>query len=463
MKGRLYGGDMKRMKVGILFFYLAASVLCCVKEKNDPAVDAENTDAETSVEEIQAAVDEETPALYWRMPPALTSMTVEEAVSGIEMSSLAEDGKNLIKDRLLGKLIDVPYRGNNWWYISAGEEVAGTIHYSTIDDVEIFVLTRWFRTDEDIYTYDLCEKVLVYPHYGKELWLRTVEGVPNPGRKDSGEISVLGLITFPKYSEPPEKERKHCPPEVLIIDNNTGEMKIEENTDNRYEVFLNYGVPYRYGITPEILLSDWRSFGKTDSGYGRRGQYFRLRRENDIYTITYTDLEKNPPITLVESGSLEMCKETYMQEFREFILTTENNTFRFQIYPFGVYYEDYHPMCFMTSSFIPEGKVGYERKNDIIRPYPYADPPHILNPNILTWVEDISFITDDNVRLREGPGTSEAVVKVLKNREILKFLEISEEREFIDGYYDHWYKIKTEQGDIGWVYGMYISFPSHGR
>jgi hypothetical protein len=447
---------MKRMKVGILFFYLAASVLCCAKEKNGSAGDAENTDAETSFEEIQAAGDEETPALYWKMPPKLTSMTVEEAVSGIDMSSLTEDGKNLIKDRLLGKLIDVHYRGNNWWYIGAGEEVAGTIYHSTIDDVRIFVLTRPFRNDEDIYTYDLCEKVLVYPHYGKELWLLSVEGVPRPGSKDSGEISVLGLITFPKHSEPPEKERKHYPPEVLIIDNNTGEMKIEENTDNRYEVFLNYGVPYRYGITPEILLSDWKAFGKTASGYDRQ-QYFRLRRENDIYTITYTSFDNETPVTLVESGTLEMSKEIYMQNFREYVLTARNNTFTFQIYP--SYYEDAHPVCFMASSFIPEGKVGYVRKNDIIRPVPYAEPPDRLNPNILTWVEDISFITDDNVRLREGPGTSEAVVKVLKNGEILKFLEISEEREFIDGYYDYWYKIKTEQGDIGWVYGMYIAFP----
>lgn len=453
---------MKRIKIGILFFYLAASFLCCAKEKDDSAEEAGIPGAEAPVEEIQVASGEEMTLPYWEMVPKLTSITVKEAVSGIDMASLTEDDESVIKDRLLGKLVYLSRGENGWWDVCTGEETTSTIYHTAIDDVDFFILARPFINDGEFFSYDICEEVLVYTHYGKELWLTSVEGIPKPGQKNSSGFSALGLITFLKYSEPPENKRKHYPPEVLIIDNITGKMRIEENTDNRYEVFLNYGVPYRYKITPEILLSDWKAFGKTASGSDRR-QYFRLRRENDIYTITYRSFDNEMPVTLVESGTLEMSKEIYFQSFREYILTTDNNTFTFRIYPFGVYDEADHPVCAMASSFILEGEVGYERKNDIIRPIPYADPPDRLNPNILTWVEDISFITDDNVRLREGPGTSEPVIKVLKKGEMIEFLEISEEREFIDGYYDYWYKIKTQQGDIGWVYGMYMSFPSHGK
>jgi hypothetical protein len=457
MKGRFYGGCMRKIKIGI-FLYFAIGVLCCRKEKGAFSEGAVNSDTGAVVEEIQE-VSEEVPLNYWEMPPKLTSIRIEEAVSGINMALLTEDDETLIKDRLLGKLVHIPGRGTDWWYVvDGGNNITAKIHYTTIDDVRIFVFARPFKNGEEIFSYDICESVLVYPHYGKELWIPPVEGMPGPRDTDPGEFSVLGLITFTKYAKPPENERKHYPPEVLVINNITGEMKVEENTDNRYEVFLSYGVPYRYEITPEILLSDWKAFGKTASGINRL-RYFKLRRENDIYTITYRNFDNEPALILVESGTLEMNKEIYTQSFREYVLTTINSTFTFRIYPFDVYYEDDHPVCFMTASFVPEGDVGYVRKCDIIRPY----SPDSMNPNILTWMDDISFITDDNVQLREGPGTSEAVIKMLKKEEIVEFLEISEGQEFIDGYYDHWYKIKTRQGDIGWVYGMYLSFPSHPK
>jgi hypothetical protein len=102
---------MQKIRMRILF-YLVLSVLCCRKEKSAFSEGVVNSDTGAAVEETQE-VSEEVPLNYWEMTPKLTSMRIEEAVSGMDMALLTEDDKTLIKDRLLGKLIHIPGRGTD--------------------------------------------------------------------------------------------------------------------------------------------------------------------------------------------------------------------------------------------------------------------------------------------------------------------------------------------------------------
>lgn len=66
------------------------------------------------------------------------------------------------------------------------------------------------------------------------------------------------------------------------------------------------------------------------------------------------------------------------------------------------------------------------------------------------------FVTDDSVRIRSQPNLGGEVLGVLPKDTIGEVLAESHLR-MIHGETHPWYKVKTADGIIGWIYGKYLS------
>lgn len=65
-------------------------------------------------------------------------------------------------------------------------------------------------------------------------------------------------------------------------------------------------------------------------------------------------------------------------------------------------------------------------------------------------------VTEDNLRLRAGPGLNHGVITLLQKGSSLSVSNLSEEKEQIGGEKSFWLKVKTTGGKSGWVYGRYV-------
>ena len=66
------------------------------------------------------------------------------------------------------------------------------------------------------------------------------------------------------------------------------------------------------------------------------------------------------------------------------------------------------------------------------------------------------IINSNNLRLRENYNLNSDVIVLLPKNEVVSVLEISPYREKIGNMYEHWYKVKTANNEIGWVYGYFL-------
>lgn len=67
------------------------------------------------------------------------------------------------------------------------------------------------------------------------------------------------------------------------------------------------------------------------------------------------------------------------------------------------------------------------------------------------------YITATKLNLRSKPSLEGKVITVLDKGDRVTFLEKSSETEYIDEVEDYWYRVRTSEGDEGWLFGKYIS------
>jgi hypothetical protein len=77
--------------------------------------------------------------------------------------------------------------------------------------------------------------------------------------------------------------------------------------------------------------------------------------------------------------------------------------------------------------------------------------------NFIDFTPDAN-INDERVNLRTEPNKASDVVFLLNKGTLIETIGINSSRGKISELNDHWYKIKTEMNQIGWVYGEYITF-----
>jgi hypothetical protein len=66
------------------------------------------------------------------------------------------------------------------------------------------------------------------------------------------------------------------------------------------------------------------------------------------------------------------------------------------------------------------------------------------------------LIKDNGLRIRSNPGTDAEILGILNIDEYVSILAVTEEKQIIDNSLDYWYKIKTSENIIGWIFGKYV-------
>ncbi len=70
--------------------------------------------------------------------------------------------------------------------------------------------------------------------------------------------------------------------------------------------------------------------------------------------------------------------------------------------------------------------------------------------------KEVAVVIQDNTAMRVDPLLYSARVAILKRAEVVQLLDISKGKATIGKDRDYWYKIRTESGFVGWVYGSNI-------
>lgn len=78
-------------------------------------------------------------------------------------------------------------------------------------------------------------------------------------------------------------------------------------------------------------------------------------------------------------------------------------------------------------------------------------------------IPETAIVQYEGLKVRNGPNTMSAEVGKLSDGQQVKLLTRSPEKVKIATMEAHWYRIKTDQGLIGWVYGAYLDIESSAR
>lgn len=94
------------------------------------------------------------------------------------------------------------------------------------------------------------------------------------------------------------------------------------------------------------------------------------------------------------------------------------------------------------------------------------------NPDYFAFYAPFVFMTDkiddpyeegviigDNVRLREGPGSTEKIIGSLSWDIVKTIYDENSTKEVIGGESHYWVNVKTSKGEVGYVYGKYFRVP----
>jgi hypothetical protein len=198
----------------------------------------------------------------------------------------------------------------------------------------------------------------------------------------------------------------------------------------------------------ELILGQW---------YGASNQFqeiydtvctFTLTKNGDIYSLKYAFGNPSPYFTTV-TGTLQNESDI---NYIVFSLFTEKTKYKFQIQPnsFEVRNGKINRCTLISDVFVDYWP--FIKKNDLIKKL----IPDLSLPKKFAQPELIGYINDAGVRLRDNYGLSGKVLKTLRKNENVSILDMSPTIEIIDGCYEYWYKVITQDKMTGWIYGAFL-------
>jgi hypothetical protein len=178
---------------------------------------------------------------YLEDPAVPEEVNLPEVLSGINVPNITEDDIKTIEKRLIGNNEGPTAGGGFIKHIDRGSRYrdryyTGLLRLYTVEGMTIAVFERFLgdQLSNNAYTtFRAIEKVIVYPHENPILFAQQVFVWPGSKKED---VSVWGLYTHPQ-DEDIFFEVWYYPQAVIIVDNRTGEMRLESNKDNKYSFF----------------------------------------------------------------------------------------------------------------------------------------------------------------------------------------------------------------------------------
>jgi hypothetical protein len=109
----------------------------------------------------------------------------------------------------------------------------------------------------------------------------------------------------------------------------------------------------------------------------------------------------------------------------------------------------------------PEEAIKAEKEknannHEIVNNISDSEDINIVNQEIEIPIQK-GLIIENNLRIRNNPNTESEILDILNFGALTDILEVTDKIYSIGNHDNHWYKIKTENNIIGWVFGKYIT------
>ena len=213
-----------------------------------------------------------------------------------------------------------------------------------------------------------------------------------------------------------------------------------------------------YGIDDENfeeLLGQWYGLENSLYDFDETGEYFTITKSGDLYSIEFTISSRCfKPYSLSSAGIIkrEEVIAANRKYFSDYKMLTDDGDYFFRIkYNYDKLFGKKIVSCHFSDPSSIEPWV-FIKKDELIR----IGIPDLNLPKKLQGPLLIGFINDGGVRIRENYGLTGKTLRTLKKGEQVNITGVSPEFEVIDGNYQHWYRVTTDDGITGWVYGLYL-------
>jgi len=213
------------------------------------------------------------------------------------------------------------------------------------------------------------------------------------------------------------------------------------------------------------ILGHWYDYENIYFDFEDTSNYLHITKSNDLYTLThkYTTSEGSFIYTVTGTVTRGYVNEANKKYFMDYNIHTDKGIYYLQIQykhhnrDYKLYGNDIIMCC-----FIPLGCPDYflfSKKEEVIR----VSIPNLNVPRKLQGPLLIGYINDSEVRLRDNHGLQGKIIRKLNKNEKVEVKGVSSAFEAIDGNYEFWYQVMTQDGMIGWVYGLYLGITGFDR
>jgi hypothetical protein len=165
------------------------------------------------------------------IPPRIK---VQDILAGIDTKNITDEEITCIKQQLMGCSIDTGGQ-----MIDSATNPPKTVGWLAIygndDNIAIFAYERYLGVTEDKRIYQ-CEDVIIYPHKGMNLFDKEVAAYYT--QDEPKNYTFWGLYKYPlDYSL--GFEQLYYPQDVIIIDSETGTIRLVANENKKYVIINN--------------------------------------------------------------------------------------------------------------------------------------------------------------------------------------------------------------------------------
>jgi hypothetical protein len=201
------------------------------------------------------------------------------------------------------------------------------------------------------------------------------------------------------------------------------------------------------------LLGEWYGYNWSSIYFDRddnKDECFSITKNGEQYTLQYTiTTGTSGPISQTLTGRIQReyvteANRIYLSEYKMY---TDRGVCSIYIRYYRKQYSNDQDenLCYLTPPMFEDSRV-FIRKDNFIR----NKLPRLYG--LLLY----GYINDSGVRFRENYGLAGNIIRTFNKNEEVNIIGISPAVEVIDGHYQYWYQVKTNDGKTGWVYGAYL-------